>query len=108
MLAAGAGGAQNWAVLRDLGVFAEQPLEAVASADPEVVPGMRVGSGRSGAAWCREREQRTGKGHKHYLAAVSNTQRVLFHLGIVDELPRPGGPFRSPNGWPTSDRRSAR
>ena len=25
--------------------------------------------------------ERTGTGHKHYLAAVSNTQRVLFHLG---------------------------
>ena len=41
---------------------------------------------------CHDREQRTGKGHKHYLAAVSNAQRVLFHLGIVDELPRSGGP----------------
>lgn len=44
------------------------------------------------AAACREREDRTGKGHRHYLAAVSNAQRVLFHLGIVDELPRSGGP----------------
>jgi integrase len=43
-------------------------------------------------AACREREQRTGKGHKHYLAALSNTQRVLFHLDVVDELPRSGGP----------------
>jgi len=41
---------------------------------------------------CRDREQRTGTGHKHYLAAVSNTQRVLFHLGVVDQLPRSGGP----------------
>jgi integrase len=41
---------------------------------------------------CRERQERTGKGHTHYLAAVSNAQRVLFHLGIVDELPRSGGP----------------
>jgi integrase len=41
---------------------------------------------------CQDREERTGKGHKHYLAAVSNTQRVLFHLGIVDELPCSGGP----------------
>ena len=41
---------------------------------------------------CRERERRTGKGHHHYLAAVSNTQRVLFHLGVVDQLPRSGGP----------------
>ena len=43
-------------------------------------------------AACRDRQQRTGRSHKHYLAAVSNTQRVLFHLGIVDELPRSGGP----------------
>jgi integrase len=43
-------------------------------------------------AACRDRERRTGKGHHHYLAAVSNTQRVLFHLGIVDVLPRSGGP----------------
>jgi integrase len=44
------------------------------------------------SAACRNREEQTGKGHKHYLAAVSNAQRVLFHLGIVDELPRSGGP----------------
>lgn len=44
-----------------------------------------------GAA-CRQRQERTGKGHHHYLAALSNTQRVLFHLGTVDELPRCGGP----------------
>lgn len=41
---------------------------------------------------CCERQERTGKGHQHYLAAVSNAQRVLFHLGIVDELPRTSGP----------------
>ncbi|WP_326828513.1 site-specific integrase [Streptosporangium sp. NBC_01810] len=41
---------------------------------------------------CTDRQDRTGKGHHHYLAAVSNAQRVLFHLGIVDELPRSGGP----------------
>ena len=41
---------------------------------------------------CHDRQRRTGKGHKHYLAAVSNTQRVLFHLGIIDQLPRSGGP----------------
>lgn len=44
------------------------------------------------AAACRARQERTGKGHHHYLSALSNTQRVLFHLGIVDELPRSGGP----------------
>jgi integrase len=41
---------------------------------------------------CADRHERTGKGHKHYLAALSNTQRVLFHLGIVTELPRSNGP----------------
>jgi integrase len=41
---------------------------------------------------CRRRGDRTGKGHQHYLAAVSNTQRVLFHLGVVDEAPRSNGP----------------
>lgn len=41
---------------------------------------------------CRDRQERTGKGHHHYLAAASNAQRVLFHLGIVEELPRSGGP----------------
>jgi integrase len=44
------------------------------------------------SAACWDRQRRTGKSHKHYLAAVSNAQRVLFHLGIVDELPRSGGP----------------
>src|ERR671912_91373 len=43
-------------------------------------------------AACHDRHERTGKGHQHYLAAVSNTQRVLFHLGVVDQLPRSGGP----------------
>jgi integrase len=43
-------------------------------------------------AACHDRHERTGKGHHHYLAAVSNTQRVLFHLGILDQLPRCGGP----------------
>ena len=41
---------------------------------------------------CHDRHERTGKGHHHYLAAVSNAQRVLFHIGIVDQLPRSGGP----------------
>jgi hypothetical protein len=43
-------------------------------------------------AACRDRQERTGKGHSHYLAAASNAQRVLFHLGVLDELPRAGGP----------------
>lgn len=44
------------------------------------------------AAACREREARAGKGHHHYLAALSNAQRVLYHLAIVDQWPRSGGP----------------
>lgn len=44
------------------------------------------------SAACHDRHERTGTDHKHYLAAVSNTQRVLFHLGILDQLPRAGGP----------------
>jgi integrase len=41
---------------------------------------------------CHDRQTRTGKGHTHYLSGLSNTQRVLFHLGILDTLPRSGGP----------------
>lgn len=44
------------------------------------------------AAACADRHERTGKSHRHYLSGLSNTQRVLFHLGIVNELPRSGGP----------------
>lgn len=44
------------------------------------------------ATACAQRHQRTGKSHRHYLSALSNAQRVLFHLGIVDALPRSGGP----------------
>lgn len=32
---------------------------------------------------CVERAERTGKGWKHYQAAVSNTRRVLFHLQVL-------------------------
>ena len=41
---------------------------------------------------CHERTRRTGTSHGHYLSAISNTQTVLFHLGILDSLPRSGGP----------------
>lgn len=44
------------------------------------------------AAACAERHERTGKDHRHYLSGLSNAQRVLFHLGIVAELPRSNGP----------------
>ena len=58
-------------------------------------------------AACHERHERTGTDHKHYLAAVSNTQRVLFHLGIVDQLPRCGGPVPFAERSPRSARRFA-
>lgn len=32
---------------------------------------------------CIERKERTGKGWRHYQAAISNTRRVLFHLQIL-------------------------
>ena len=42
-------------------------------------------------AACYERRQRTGIVHEHYLSAISNTHRVLYHLGVLDTLPsRPG------------------
>jgi integrase len=41
---------------------------------------------------CHERTRRTGRSHRHYLSAISNTQTVLFHLGILDSPPRSGGP----------------
>lgn len=42
---------------------------------------------------CRDRAERVGKGHHHYFAALSNTQTVLFHLGVVPAPPRSGGPI---------------
>lgn len=44
------------------------------------------------AAACREREHATGRSANHYLAAISMTQRVLFHLGVIGTPPRSGGP----------------
>jgi site-specific recombinase XerD len=41
---------------------------------------------------CTDRQQQTGKDHRHYLSGLSNTQRVLFHMGIVDQLSRSNGP----------------
>lgn len=41
---------------------------------------------------CRERQQMTGKSHRHYLVAINTTHRVLFHLGVLDTPPRSGGP----------------
>src|SRR5918997_1840471 len=41
---------------------------------------------------CHERTRRTATSHRHYLSAISNAQTVLFHLGILDSLPRSGGP----------------
>ncbi|WP_328708222.1 site-specific integrase [Microbispora hainanensis] len=62
-------------------IQAGRPLEQLTQADLEEF-----------TAACAERHQRTGKGHRHYLSAISNAQRVLFHLGIIDTLPRIGGP----------------
>ena len=42
------------------------------------------------AAACRERQQRTGAGWRHYKSGLSNTQRVLFHLGVLPAPPSPG------------------
>ena len=36
---------------------------------------------------CQRRERATGEGWGHYRVALHAAQRVLFHLGIVDELP---------------------
>ncbi|TDB95069.1 integrase [Nonomuraea longispora] len=41
---------------------------------------------------CAARSTRTGKDHRHYLSAISNAHRVLFHLGIIDTLPKMSGP----------------
>ncbi len=41
---------------------------------------------------CHQRSRRIGTSHRHYLSAISNTQTVLFHLGVVDGPPRSGGP----------------
>jgi integrase len=40
---------------------------------------------------CAEREDRTGKGWRHYEAALSNTRRVLFHLQILSAPPAAAG-----------------
>jgi integrase len=49
------------------------------------------------AGACGERQQRTGKGWWHYKAALSNTQRILFHLQILPEPPKPAGPASFPD-----------
>ncbi|HTP30266.1 MAG TPA: tyrosine-type recombinase/integrase [Anaeromyxobacteraceae bacterium] len=36
---------------------------------------------------CQGRERTTGEGWSHYRVALCAAQRVLFHLGIVDQLP---------------------
>lgn len=41
---------------------------------------------------CRKRQQRTGAGWQHYKSALANTHLVLFHLDILPEPPRTGGP----------------
>ena len=36
------------------------------------------------AAACRAREQRTGRGWRHYRGAMHTARQVLFHLGVLD------------------------
>ena len=43
------------------------------------------------AAACQARQERGGKGWWHYRMALQHTQRVLFHLQILDKLPEPAG-----------------
>jgi|SRR5271165_97332 len=42
------------------------------------------------AAACRQRQQRTGDGWRHYSSGLSCTHRVLFHLGILAAPPATG------------------
>jgi hypothetical protein len=42
------------------------------------------------AAACRQRQQRTGGGWRHYQSGLSATHRVLFHLGVLGEPPATG------------------
>jgi integrase len=44
------------------------------------------------ATACRERQRRSGQGWQHYKSALANTHLVLFHLDILPEPPRTGGP----------------
>lgn len=41
---------------------------------------------------CRARQEQSGTDPRHYLSAISNTHRVLFHLGVLDTPPRGSGP----------------
>lgn len=38
---------------------------------------------------CRDRQDRTGAGWRHYQVALLDTHRVLFHLGILPDPPAP-------------------
>jgi integrase len=38
---------------------------------------------------CRERQDRTGAGWRHYRAALLDTHQVLFHLGVLPDPPAP-------------------
>jgi integrase len=44
-------------------------------------------------AACQRRAERTGKSWSHYKAALSNSHRILFHLQILPDQPRPAGPM---------------
>ncbi|WP_402372987.1 hypothetical protein [Isoptericola rhizosphaerae] len=46
---------------------------------------------------CRARGRRNGKNQDHYLVAINITGRVLYHLGVLTDLPRkPHRPAMSP------------
>lgn len=47
------------------------------------------------AAACRQREQRTGAGWRHYSSAMFTARQVLFHMGVLaDPPPNPGAALR--------------
>src|SRR5512135_1322580 len=48
------------------------------------------------AAACRARQQRTGRGWRHYRAALHAARQVLFHLNV---LASPAPPAQAPQGW---------
>jgi hypothetical protein len=58
------------------------------------------------SAACREREERTGKGHRHYLAAVSTPSGCCSISESSMNCPAQAARFRLPNGWPRSGHRS--
>ena len=53
------------------------------------------------AAACRARQDRTGRGWRHYRGAIHAARQVLFHLGVARHPPRPAsrrGAVRAADG----------